>query len=71
LNGNTGKKGSRGDLGSQHPYVVYNALKNSYRFSYEHLVKYLEDLVDMDIAFKTTTKDPRFLLERFIISACT
>ena len=71
LNGNTGKKGSRGDIGSQHPYIVYNALKNSYRFSYEHLVKYLEDLVDMDIAFKTTTKDPRFLLERFVINACT
>jgi DNA polymerase-3 subunit delta len=71
LIGDAGKKGSRGDLGSQHTYVVYNALKNSYRFSYEHLVKYFEDLVDMDIAFKTTTKDPRFLMERFIINVCS
>lgn len=66
-----GKKGGRGDLGSQHPYVMYNALKNSDRFSYGHLVTYLEDLVDMDIAFKTTPKNPKFLLERFIVNVCT
>jgi len=71
LIGDTGKKGGRGDLRSQHPYVIYNALQNSYRFSYEQLIKYLEDLVDMDIAFKTTAKDPRFLLERFIVNVCT
>ena len=67
----TEKKGGKGDIGSQHPYVIYNSLKNSYRFSYEHLVKYLEDLVDMDIAFKTTAKDPKILLERFIVNICT
>jgi hypothetical protein len=31
----------------------------------------LEDLVDMDIAFKTTTKEPKFMLERFIVDVCT
>jgi len=71
LTGDAGKKGGRGDLGSQHPYVIYNALKNSYQFSYEKLIKYLDDLVEMDIAFKTTTKDPQFLLERFIINVCS
>jgi DNA polymerase-3 subunit delta len=71
LTGDAGRKEGRGDLGSQHPYVIYNALKNSYRFSYEHLMKYLEDLVDMDIIFKTTVKDPRLLLERFIVNMCS
>jgi len=64
-------KGARGDLGSQHPYIIYNALKNSYRFSYERLINCLDDLVDMDIAFKTTTKDPRLLLERFVVNLCS
>jgi len=71
MTGDVEKKGSRGDLGSQHPYVIYNALKNSYRFSYEHLIKYLDNLLEMDIAFKTTSKDPQFMLERFIIDVCS
>jgi DNA polymerase-3 subunit delta len=65
-----GDKGGKGGLDSQHPYVIYNSLRNSYRFSYEGLLKYLEDLVDMDIAFKSTTKEPRFMLERFIVDVC-
>jgi DNA polymerase-3 subunit delta len=65
-----GDKGGKGGLDSQHPYVIYNSLRNSYRFSYEGLLKYLEDLVDMDIAFKSTTKDPKFMLERFIVKVC-
>ncbi|MGZ6248455.1 MAG: DNA polymerase III subunit delta [Syntrophales bacterium] len=63
-------KGRKVGLDGQHPYVIYNALKNSYRFSYERLLKFLEDLVDMDIAFKTTTKEPKFMLERFIVDVC-
>jgi len=66
-----GDKGTKGGLDSQHPYIIYNAMKNSYRFSYERLLKYLEDLVDIDIAFKTTAKEPRFMLERFIVKVCT
>ena len=66
-----GDKGGKGGLDSQHPYVIYNAVKNSYRFSYEHLVEFLEDLVDIDVAFKTTTKEPKFMLERFIVEVCT
>ncbi|MGZ3649298.1 MAG: hypothetical protein ACXU9G_09775, partial [Syntrophales bacterium] len=63
-------KGGKAGLDGQHPYVIYNAVKNSYRFSYERLLKFLEDLVDMDIAFKTTTKEPKFMLERFIVDVC-
>ncbi|HVO67317.1 MAG TPA: DNA polymerase III subunit delta [Syntrophales bacterium] len=69
--GDAGKKSDRGDLISQHPYVIYSALKNSYRFSYEQLIKQLDDLVDMDIAFKTTSRDPKVMLQRFIIDVCT
>ncbi len=66
-----GDKGGKSGLDGQHPYVIYSALKSSYRFSYERLLKHLEDLVDMDIAFKTTTKEPKFMLERFIVKVCT
>ncbi len=63
-------KGGKGGLDGQHPYVIYNAVKNSHRFSYERLLKFLEDLIDMDIAFKTTTKEPKFMLECFIVKVC-
>jgi DNA polymerase-3 subunit delta len=66
-----GDKGGKSGLDGQHPYVIYNAIRNSYQFSYERLLKFLEDLVDMDIAFKTTTKEPKFMLERFIVDVCT
>jgi DNA polymerase III subunit delta len=66
-----GDKGGKGGLDGQHPYVIYNTVRNSYRFSYERLLKFLEDLVDMDIAFKTTAKEPKFMLERFIVKVCT
>ena len=66
-----GDKWGKGGLDGQHPYVIYNAVRNSHRFSYERLLTFLEDLVDMDIAFKTTTKEPKFMLERFIVKVCT
>ncbi|MEN6317800.1 MAG: DNA polymerase III subunit delta [Syntrophaceae bacterium] len=66
----TGKTSGRGDLSGQHPYVIYNTLINSHQFSYEDLVKYLEELVHMDITFKTTAKEPKYLLERFVMNIC-
>jgi len=66
-----GDEWGRSGLDGQHPYVIYNALKGSYRFSYERLLKHLEDLVAMDIAFKTTTKEPKFMLEHFVVDLCT
>ncbi|MBE9547052.1 MAG: DNA polymerase III subunit delta [Proteobacteria bacterium] len=59
-----------GGLAGQHPYVIYNALKNSGRFSYEELVEHFGALVDADLAFKTTGKNPRLLLERLLIDIC-
>jgi DNA polymerase-3 subunit delta len=57
-------------LVSQHPFVVYQALKNAGRFTRAELAGYLELLVRTDLALKTTGKDPRLLLERFLIAVC-
>ena len=58
------------DLISQHPFVVYQSLKNAERFSRTELVGYLEMLVKIDLALKSTGQDARLLLERFLISLC-
>jgi DNA polymerase III subunit delta len=65
------KSGEKAGLAGQHPYVIYNALRNSGRFSYDSLLGYLEALVEMDRVFKTTARDPKLALERFIIAMCT
>ncbi len=57
-------------LVSQHPFVVYQALKNAGRFSRAELTGYLELLLRTDLALKTTGQDPRLLLERFLIAVC-
>lgn len=59
------------ELAGQHPYVIYNALKFSDRFSREKLNSYLDDLLDVDLALKTTGQDPRLLMERLVIRLCT
>lgn len=67
----TGRKEGGWELIRQNPYVIYNALKNSCRFSHDSLVGYLEDLVNMDLALKSTAGNPRFLLERFVMKVCS
>ena len=57
-------------LVNKHPFVIYNALRNSSRFSYSVLVNYLDDLLEMDRAMKSSTTDPQLMLERFLIKAC-
>jgi DNA polymerase III subunit delta len=57
-------------LVSQHPFVVYQALKNAGRFARTELAGYLELLVRTDLALKTTGQEPRLLLERFLIRVC-
>jgi DNA polymerase III subunit delta len=66
-----GKKDAGSEFFRQHPYVMYQALKNSKRFSFGDLRGFLGELVDMDIALKSTSKNPRMLLERFIVSVCS
>jgi len=58
-------------LVKKHPFVIFNALRNCGRFSYPILVGYLDDLLDIDRAMKSSTTDPQLLLERFLIKACS
>lgn len=58
------------DLVSQHPFVVYQSLKNANRFTLSELAGYLEMLARTDLALKSTGQEPRLLLERFLLSVC-
>ena len=55
---------------SQHPFVIYQALKNAERFTRAELTGYLDLLVRTDLALKTTGQDARLLLERVLIAVC-
>lgn len=57
-------------IASQHPFVVYQALKNAGRFTRAELTDFLDLLVRTDLALKTTGQDPRLLLERILIAVC-
>ena len=63
------EKKSRGLIG-QHPYVIYNALKNAESFSYNELVGYLEQISNIDVTLKTTGKDPELTIQRLLIEIC-
>jgi DNA polymerase-3 subunit delta len=67
--GGAGREGQV-DLLSQHPFVVYRALKNAERFTRGELTGSLVMLADIDLALKSTGSDPRLLLERFLVAAC-
>jgi DNA polymerase III delta subunit len=62
--------GKGASLAGQHPYVIYNALRNSARFSHGELLAYMGRVLDVDAAMKSTGKAPRLLLERLIIEIC-
>jgi DNA polymerase-3 subunit delta len=57
-------------LTNKHPFVIFNALRNCGRFSYPVLVGYLDDLLDIDRAMKSSATAPQLLLENFLIKAC-
>ncbi|SEL95235.1 DNA polymerase III, delta subunit [Syntrophus gentianae] len=58
------------ELADQHPYVVFNILRNSENFSEKRLRRHLEDLLVMDLAMKSTARDPDRMLERFLLDIC-
>jgi DNA polymerase-3 subunit delta len=66
----TGEGEEQVDLVSQHPYVVYQALKNAGRFTRAELAGYMEMLARIDLALKSTGQEPRLLLERFLLAVC-
>ena len=59
-----------GLLFSQHPFVIYNACRNCGNFSYPTLVGFLDTLLELDRAFKSSAAEPQFLLENFLVKAC-
>lgn len=64
------EKEGPGSLAGQHPYVIYRILKSAALFPYEELVNHLESLADMDLALRSTGRDPQLMLERFITGVC-
>ncbi len=57
-------------LAGQHPYVIYNALRNSTRFSSGELLGNMNRVLAVDVAMKSTGQDARRLLERLLIELC-
>lgn len=66
-------QGGKKEMGlvSQHPYAVYQSLKSSRRFTYEALLLHLDQLVQIDILLKSTARDERLMIERFLIAVCS
>lgn len=63
--------GPKEGIFSQRPFVAYNALQHCAGFTAERLTGMLNDLLEMDIAFKSSGGDPRLLLERFLMKSCS
>lgn len=60
-----------GLLAGQHPYVIYNCLKTSGRFGKRELLAMLDKIATIDLALKTSGRDPDLLIESFIIETAT
>jgi DNA polymerase III delta subunit len=52
------------------PFPAYQTLTNAGRFSQAELTDYLEMLLRIDVALKTTGQNHRLLLERFLLAVC-
>jgi len=64
------EKEGLGSLCGQHPYPVYLMLKKAGLFPYDVLIGHLEYLADMDLALRSTGRDPQLMLERFLTAVC-
>jgi DNA polymerase-3 subunit delta len=67
---NTSAVKREGLIFSQHPFVVYNALRNCIRFTYPRLIDLLDELLELERSFKSSASDPQLLLEIFLIKSC-
>lgn len=62
---------TEGLIFNQHPYSIYNAFRNCVRFTSARLVALLEELLNLERAFKSSgTSHPQMLLENFLIKSC-
>jgi DNA polymerase-3 subunit delta len=57
-------------LANQHPYVIYNALRNAGRFSRKELVGHMNRLADLDRAVKSSGIDPELALRHLLVEMC-
>jgi DNA polymerase-3 subunit delta len=64
------EKDGIGNISGQHPYIIYKLLKSSEKFPYKTLVKYMEQLAEIDLSLRSTGKDPKLQLERFLAEVC-
>lgn len=56
---------------SQHPYSIYNALRNGLRFTTARLLTLQEDLLHLERSLKTSgTSNARLVIENFLLKAC-
>jgi len=60
-----------GEIAGQHPFVIYSAIRNSTRFSYEKVLDHLKYLLEMDIAFKSSRIDQQIALESVLVRLCS
>jgi hypothetical protein len=68
---NTSGVKREGLIFAQHPYSVYNALRNCVRFTTARLIALTEELLNLERSLKTSgTSNPRLLLENFLIKSC-
>ena len=58
------------DMAGLHPYVLYNAFRDSAKFSLEECIGFMEYLLEIDLMLKTTGQDPKILMERLLIFLC-
>lgn len=57
-------------LAGQHPFVIFNVLANSERFPLAELTRFMEELIELDVALKSTGVDPQQALERAVMEMC-
>ena len=56
------------DILKTHKYPVHLAIISGYKYNPKVLLKYLNELADLDIGMKTGEKDKKIALELFILS---
>jgi len=55
---------------NQHPFSVFNALRNCVRFTTSRLTDLLDELLSLERSMKTSASNPQLLLENFLIKFC-
>lgn len=56
--------------GEMHPFVVQKTLPQVRQFEMEKLKQIYQELLNLEIAFKTSKADPVVLLDKFVVEVC-